>query len=67
MQHDRKLTAELLTESGMMPFVREVAARFGTNGKLEDIAVITKRGGAYVGQYPQRAKNRVVPLDTQYK
>lgn len=56
MQHDRKLTAALLTQYGMTPFVREVAAKFGDNGKLNDIAVITPDACAYVGKRPRKTQ-----------
>ena len=61
MQHDRALTAKLLINAGMMETVKQFAVRFGNNGKLNDVAVITEKGAAYFGKRPTKTK-RCNPL-----
>ncbi|MBY3789553.1 hypothetical protein HPQ32_14090 [Photobacterium carnosum] len=61
MQHDRALTAKLLIDAGMMDVVKQFASRFGNNGKLNDVAVITEKGAAYFGKRPTKTK-RCNPL-----
>lgn len=61
MQHDRALTAKPLIDAGMMETVKQFAAKFGNNGKLNDVAVITGKGAAYFGKRPTKTK-RCNPL-----
>lgn len=66
MKNDRALTAQLLTDAGMMPVVKEFAARFGNQGRLPGVAVITPDGSAYYGQKPVKTQ-RVAALPRSQK
>ncbi len=57
MRPDRQRLAELLEKHEAMPFVKEMAARFGNNGKLQNIAIFTdSKEGVFVGDRPVKAR-----------